>query len=339
MSSKLQHTSTLFCLLLLLASCGSSDRGFRLQGHFKNLNQGEFYIYDAEKGWKDTIAVQDGRFNYQTGLKDTTILTLIFPNYSEQPIFAQPGVQAKIEGDASQLRKAEVKGSKDNEEMTAFRLRTNQLTPPEVLAEAEEFINDNPDSPVSYYLLKHYFIQSSAPDYPKAARLCRQLLDASPQNGNLVRLQKQLAALAATVTDSLLPRFTATDMNGRTVSDSLLKSAVNVVLAWASWNTESFNMLRRLRTLQKSHPGKLSVISICIDANTRESRETFSRDSITWPNICSGEMWQTPLVQKLGIAIVPATIVVDKKRKILERNVPNAKELENKLEERLKKSL
>ncbi len=331
MSSRLQHIGILFCLFLLLASCGSSDSGFQLQGRFRNLDQGEFYIYDAEKGWKDTITVRDGRFSYQTGLKDTTILTLVFPNFSELPIFAQSGVQAAIEGDASQLRKVEVKGSEANEEMTAFRLRTNQLTPPEALAAAEEFIGDHPDSPVSFYLLKHYFIQSSPPDYLKAARFCRRLLDASPENGVLVRLQKQLSMLAATAVDSLLPHFAATDMNGRKVSDSLLRSPVNVVLAWASWNAESRGMLRKLNSMKKKHPGKIAVVSICLDANSHDSRETFRRDSITWPNICTGDMWHTPLMQTMGLATVPAITVADKQGKILERNLPNVQELEDKL--------
>ena len=67
-------------LLCLLVSCGSDDGRFRLEGRFRNLNQGEFYIYNTAEGWKDTIPVRDGRFVYERPMPEATTLRLIFPN-------------------------------------------------------------------------------------------------------------------------------------------------------------------------------------------------------------------------------------------------------------------
>ena len=122
------------------------------------MNQAELYIYHPDQGWKDTIAVRDGRFTYSVQLKDTCMLFLIFPNFSEMPVFAHSGAKISIEGDASHLRETEIKGTKTNEAMTAFRLRANNLTPPEVINAASDYIGKNPSSPVSLYLLRHYFI-------------------------------------------------------------------------------------------------------------------------------------------------------------------------------------
>ena len=59
------------------------------------------------------------------------------------------------------------------------------------------------------------------------------------------------------------------------------------------------------------------------------------RDSITWPNICDGLLWQSPLLAKLGMFTVGDNIVVDKSGTIVGRNLSN-KDLEKKLEELLK---
>ena len=69
-------------------------------------------------------------------INDTTVLALIFPNYSELPIIAEPGHDIDIEGDASHLKATTVNGSESNELMTAFRLKVNDMMPPDVVKEA-----------------------------------------------------------------------------------------------------------------------------------------------------------------------------------------------------------
>lgn len=341
------HTARIVSLLLTLTlllshasffmSCSSNDGIFRLEGRFRNLNQGEFYIYNADKGWKDTIAIRDGRFTYEIGMSDTTILALIFPNQSEIPIFACSGADLQIKGDASHLRGTEVEGTEENEEMTAFRLRAAKMTPPEITEEAGKYIMGHPASPVSFYLLQHYFLLSPEPDYPQAKKLCDAMLKATPANGTIVRLNKQLTSLAASPVGGKIPSFKATDMNGKTVNNSLLKSDVNIVMAWASWNYESKNILKAVHKLQKKNADKIAVVSICIDASASQARLMFKHDSISWPNVCDGKMWQSPVIQKLGFAAMPANFIADKKGKILCRDLTTVKAIEEKIQSLLDK--
>ena len=46
---------------------------------------------------------------------------LVFPNFSEQPIFAKPGETVDIKADTSHLKELEATGTKDNELMNDFR--------------------------------------------------------------------------------------------------------------------------------------------------------------------------------------------------------------------------
>ncbi len=73
---------------------------------------------------------------------DFTIM-IVFPNFSEQPIFAESGKSVEIKADASHLKEMEVSGTKDNELMTKFRQNILNDTPPEAKKHAEDFIKTN----------------------------------------------------------------------------------------------------------------------------------------------------------------------------------------------------
>lgn len=319
-----------FCVL----SCGMPDDRFRLEVKFKNLNQGEFYLYNYRNGTKDTLHIADGRCTYDVEMHDTTTYVLMFPNFSELPIFAQPGSLVKMEGDVSHLKETTVTGTPDNDLMTAFRLASNELTPPEQLQQAQQYIREHTSSVSSTYLLRRYFIQNVTADYPHAFELCTLLLEVQPTNVELVQLHKQLDRLSNMRNDKPLPHFTATATNGKIVSDSLLHSKVNIIMAWATWNFESQNAIRQLKMVWEDYPRDLSVITICLDASPSEGRNIFARDSLRWPNICDGQMWDSPLVTKLGIAFVPDNIIINKQGRIVARSLKTS-DLRKKAQEML----
>ena len=93
-------------MVCAICSCGGGGDNFRVKGSFKNLNQGEFYVYspDGVIAKIDTIHVDKGNFVYTTPCEDPGTLVLVFPNFTELPLFAQPGKTVKIEGDVTTLQ-------------------------------------------------------------------------------------------------------------------------------------------------------------------------------------------------------------------------------------------
>ncbi len=83
---------------------------------------------------------------------------IVFPNFSEQPIFAKSGKSVELKGRCFHLKEMEVRGTKDNELMTKFRKNILKDTPPEAKKHAEDFIREHPNSVCSIYLIKKYFI-------------------------------------------------------------------------------------------------------------------------------------------------------------------------------------
>ena len=323
---------------VLLSACGPDGDRFRLEGRFRKMNQAEFYIYSPDGGIEgiDTIAVREGRFAYEVELHSPATFVIVFPNFSEQPVFGQPGAEVTIKGDASHMKEMTIQGTRDNEDMTEFRLMLNDVMPPDVAKTVADFIREHPASPASVYLLKRYLVYAPDADLKLARRLTDMMLKETSDNGQLIQLKKHLAAADGPVIKSRMPKFSVTDVVGKRQTEAIFKDKVGVVTAWASWSTQSGDMQRRLKSLHEKHAGRLAILSICLDGSPKDcKRRVVDVDSLKWPTVCDGRMWQTPLLAKMGFVDIPSCLVVDEHGVIVERNL-TPQQLENKLADLLK---
>ena len=301
-----------FFFLLLLTSCGAGGGNFRVKGTFKNLNQGKFYVYspDGVIAKIDTIRVDKGNFVYTTPCEDPGTLILVFPNFTEVPLFASSGKTVKIEGDATNLQAMVMSGTSDNELLSAFRHQIVGVAPPEVLKLAEAFVNEHPDSRAAVYIVGQYFIQTANPDYQKAQRLLKVIAEKQPKNITLTRLQKKAADLAQSQKGSGIPDFTAIDCKGRSINKSaLLGAPVAVVTTFSSWNYDSQNTLRVIHREQRRRPGKIKVLSFFLDGNLAEMNRLLQRDTINWPVIADPNFFENSALQRFGLTAVNDNIV------------------------------
>jgi len=285
---------------------------FKIEGRFLHINQGELYVYSPDGGIDgiDTIRIEAGRFAYETVMNRNSTLMLVFPNFSEHPVFAESGGSVEINADASHLKEMTVKGTDENKLMNSFREQIVNASPPEEKRYAEQFIKDHPESFVSVYLVRKYFILSQQKDYKKAAELVSLIMKEQPDNVALGLLQRQIQGLSKLSMGNALPAFSATDINGKKVTDAGLRSGDVVILVWASWAYETFEMRRILNDALKKSDGKLKVIGICIDPDKEVCRKDMERNNIEFPVVCDGHMLESKVLSQLGIGTVPDNIIL-----------------------------
>ncbi len=302
-------------MVMLLSACGVDSGHFKISGRFLNMNQGEFYIYspDGDIQGIDTIHVVGGRFTYEKPCERKAMLMLVFPNFSEQPIFSEPGKSIELNADASHMKEMTIKGTKDNELMTTFRRQTLDLSPPEIEKQAEEFIKKHPDSPVGTYLLRKYFIQKQPPAYDRAVTLTDYMLRKQPKNGALNGLRRRLTQLKNSMNGSL-PHFSGPTIDGGTASERDLDNDVGVVCTWSTWSYESLEILRQVKRKARSSGGRLRVVAICVDASKKECMRIIERDTLNFPVIYDGKLLETDAMLSAGLSGVPDNIVVNKRR-------------------------
>ena len=255
---------------LVCTSCGTDSRHFRIDGRLLHLNQGEFYVYspDGTINGLDTIKVQAGRFSYEVACDRPMTLMIVFPNFTEQPVFAQPGKSVDLKGDASHLKEMTVKGTKDNELMNKFREMIHNAAPPEMKKCAQLFVQDHPESRVGAYLVDRYFIHDANPDTKTAVRLVDLMIEKQPDNGYLKRQKRQLTASFVAAKGADIPNVLGTTVDGKTIGRvQLTKAPVTVVCALATWKYESMSQFRRLAAYAASQQGRVAVVGVSIDAS------------------------------------------------------------------------
>ena len=306
--------------LVLLTGCEKQRQTFRLEGTFKGFNQGELYICGIDGNFPlDTVAVVKSKFQYEVALEEPTAFIVIFPNFSEVPVYGEKGAKVTIEGDVSHLREIDVDGTKENEVLTKYRKKTSHQTPPEVALSTEQFIKENPTSPFALYLIRKVFFQLPQPDYKRAAELTELVMQANPETSEELKAQmKRMQGISYLKDGANLPSFIATDINGQTIKSSDLNAKVNVITVWNLDNFEGQGTLRQLQKRQKqAGSDNLKVLTICLDADIKACRKKLERDSIAWSTICDGLLWDSPVMYQTGLSFIPDNILIDDKGKII----------------------
>ena len=327
----------LFFTSFIFFSCGAPKGHFRLEGHFLKMNQAEFYVYspDGVINGIDTIRLAGGRFTYEIPCTQEGTLMIVFPNYSEHPVFAESGASVSLSGDASHLKELTAEGTTDNKLISGFRLQTADASPVETRKLAQQFIENNPRSLAAVYLFRLYFIQEPEPDITQGTRLLDILRKAQPDNLTLTQLESFFAMKKASTVGQQLPNFNATTVSGQPVSRSSLTGSYAVVSTFSSWNYESQEQQRQLNRLARRSQGRLRLLTVSLDASRSECQRTARRDTLSQPIVCDELMFESPLLATFGLQTIPDNILTDRNGKVIAHGL-NTEDLKKRLNELLK---
>ena len=322
----------IFTLTLVLVSCGSRSGYFSFEGRLLNLNQGEFYVYSTDGVFDgvDTIKVEGGRFTFETRCKENGTLVIIFPNFSEQPVFAEPGRSVTIKGDASHLKEIEIEGTEENKLMNGFRQQIAKASPPEVIKHAAQFIKNNPQSLASIYILRKYFITAPDADMEQAGKLAETIHKAQPRNGNIARILRYVNTKKQCAVGGKIPTFSTKDIYDKNVSDADLRGKVSLVYTWADWNYDSRNMRDRLFRLKEEYGNKLAVMGINLDASKQRCKQMLRNDSTEAITVCDQMMFDSPFLELFSFNAIAENVLFNAQGRVHERNL-KADEIESKL--------
>ena len=335
--------STICLMALALTACGVPADHFRLEGSFKGLDQGEFYLYSLDQGHQhiDTLRLNGGKLEYEVEQTDTALMMMLFPNFSEVPIVVAPGTKVIVEGEATHLKQTRVKGGVDNDLLTRFRLEHLNTQPKKMVADVGNFVGEHPTSPASLYLLKKHLLLCPTPQVEEALRITEQMVERGSQSIETLQLRNVLRRslpqqansnkTTAKVDREKMPSFSAKDIKGKPVGASKMNGEVNVVYTWSSWDSESQDLQRRLRKMKKSHGDRLALMGFCLDADTMMVRFTLRYDSIDWPIVCESQLFDSDNLKKLSLYNVPDNVVYNRRGQTIGRGL-TAEELEKLVE-------
>lgn len=324
-------------LLLSLTACGLPSGHIRLEGEFKGIQQAEFYVYSEDGAFDgvDTVAVADGKFAYERPLDRKAVLTLLFPNFSEMHVVAEPGKTVRLSGDAAKLLETEISGTEENELLTAFRLQNFHKPEGNQKMAVADFIHSHPGTWAAMVLFRKYFANAEAPDAATALSLLDAMKKAQPGNDALHDLDNRVRPMLQAGEGQPLPDFTAQTLDGKKLSRADFSGKPLLVCFCASWNNEFQQTLNCLHRLKKAHGSSLGLLAVSLDPSQQVFARQMEHDTLARYAVCEGRAFSSPLALRFGVRYVPGFLLVDKKGIIRKRDM-KLSDLEKEIEKLLK---
>ena len=320
-----------YTILLLLAamafiSCGPDSNHVRIQGHLLNLNQGEFLVYspDGTSPRIDTITVNGGRFDYEGPCHAAGTMAIVMPNGTEIAVFAKPGKSFSVEGDATHLRQVKVKGSDENKLMNEFRDKTAQINESALGKSVEEFVTSNPLSHVSLYLIRRYLLHPQKPDYKKAEQLLRLMVGKDTGNAAAQMLLSAVSEMKVATASSAMPTFTATDIYGKSVSNTQFLTDIAVVMSFATFDYESLSQIRRVYDAGEGSQKRPKILAVSLDASKKQCKDMLRSDSTHFTTICEEKMADGNVAHKFAF-MQPGQTIIYRNGRVIASNLTGDK--------------
>lgn len=305
--------------LLLIVSCSSNGDEVSIEGRLLHMNQATFYIYSPDGAIDDidTINVAGGRFEYEKKIQRPGTLVMVFPNFSQLPIFVESGTSVNIEGDAAHLREAKVEGNDVNEKFTAFREKHLNTSPKEMKKVTADYVKSGEgNTEIALWLIQQYYLTPKNADAKGAVALFNILLHRNEKNTKVRRLRNQLYATGLVAVGDKIGTFTTTDIDGNRITEKFIADGSSIVMTCASWSYDSQNMLRKLAQREGC-----KVVAICLDVKKEEARSLQERCNAKHVNmICDSTQWENPLLRTFGLTTVPDNVMIEN-GKVKKRNI------------------
>lgn len=323
----LRSLATCLVAALLATACSAPKDKVRIEGKIEGIKQAEFYIYNDDKANPDidTIRIEDGKFSYERVLGTPTVLTLLYPNFSQTYVVGEPGKVIRMKGNAAKLGEADISGSEENELLTDFRLQNANKKAGEAEMAAADFIRSHPKTLAAVAVFKKYFEHVETPDAKTALSLLDVLTREQPRNAPLAATARRLRPWLNNAAGQALPDFKVETLTGRTLTRADLSGHPALVVFWASWINASNEMTGRLKRIHRAHGNRLRILSVSLDTDLRACRRRAERDSTDALTVCDGKAFDSPMVETFGIRYVPGNLLIAADGRIIARDVPASK--------------
>ena len=327
------HLSAALILLvaLLAAGCGPDKGTARLEGHFENINQGEFYLYAEGSDFAgfDTVRIDDGSFSYERALTHDVPATLLYPNYTQTHIVLSPGHTVTIKGDAAHIGDAEVEGTDDNRLLTDFRQKYGREHGTNQRLAAARFIRENAASCAAVVVFRQYLMQQAQPADPALALQMLDVLRQAQRHSPAVQaLEVWARPLLTAAKGQRVKPFSALTLKGDSLHSHQWRGKRTAVVCIASWSSPSLEMARTAVEAARRSGSKWRVILVSVDADAEVCRRSLRRDTLDVPVVCDGRMFRSPAAEALALRYVPSALLLTADGRIEARDVTDKAELQ-----------
>lgn len=345
----------------ILLSCDDNKNSFKLKGT-TDLDDG-LVIYRIvpnsvnQPVKMDSTIVRSGRFNFTLKVNEIDVNFLSIKGKDVNiPFVLETGkIDVSIYKDS--LDASQVTGSNSNDNLNLYRNKTKSIvsilnkivneiqianslgdnllvqdlqnqyrsTQTELLNFELELAKKTKDSYLSVLMLEK-LINEKTIDI-KSAKEIVATYNPKYLNSRVgkILIEKVNAPVEASSIGEIAPNFEGPSPSGEVLNLANLKGKVTIIEFWASWcrpcRVENPNLVRLYKEM---HPKGLEIIGVSLDKNRSSWLRAIDDDGLIWSHVSNLKFWQDPIAKLYNIRAIPASFIIDKEGRIIDKNLRGA---------------
>ncbi len=308
-------------VIVSLASCQQSPKGYVLHGEVANMKEGKVYLKKFRNKMffeQDTADIKDGKFTF-TGVVEQPLLYGIATesmNYPQQFFLENVEMNVKMEADGENFM---IQGSPQNDIFLGNAGKIYQKD-----FSIDDLIASHPDSPAAAFYLYRYFTYQLTLDELKVTR--SKISPALNDSPYVIDLDIIIGQLEKVQIGQIAPDFTLPDTEGNPVSLSDFRGQYILLDFWAAWcppcRRENPNVVE---TFNKYKDKNFTIIGISLDYNKENWLKAIADDKLTWTHVSDLKYWDSEIPALYGVRGIPANMLLDTNGVIIAKNIMGEK--------------
>jgi peroxiredoxin len=351
---------------IILFSCSSKPH-YTINGKIAGSDSITFYLQKREAGKTvliDSAVSRKGSFTMKGGVVEyPQLIQLVAGNTRKRTSFYLENSDITIKGNLDSLFKADVTGSKTEDEYKVFINSNKTLSDKysklvvkyQIASQSgdiktvavletrldsiqnamkdlqKDFVKTNPKSFVTPSILVSLSYEMEAEEIESMINGLDTAIAALPP----IKSLKERVTLMKTVSvGQKAPDFTLGDVNGNPVAlSSKIGSKLLLIDFWAAWcnpcRQENPNVVK---VFTEFHKKGFDVFGVSLDQKKESWVKAISDDKLAWTQVSDLQYWNNAAAKLYAVNSIPANFLLDETGKIIGKNL-RGKDLYNKVNE------
>lgn len=356
----------LVAMTLMIASC-SSETHYVVKGKIEGSGSLTFYLQKREAGKLvniDSAISKKGVFTLKGGaIEYPQLVQLVAGDTRKRTSFYLENSIITVKGSLDSLFKAEISGSKTQDEYKAFVNSNKPLSDfysniysqyqeatqsgnttlladierradsvqTEMLNNQKNFVLNNPSSYVTPSILGSISYEMEGDELEAMINKLDTAITALPQ---IVSLKERVIQMKVVAIGKKAPDFTMNDVNGNPVSLSLkIGSKLLLIDFWAAWcgpcRKENPNVVKAYNEFNKQG---FDILGVSLDNNREDWIKAIADDKLTWTHVSDLQRGNNAAAKLYAVYVIPSNFLLDQTGTIIAKNL-SGDDLYNKLKE------